>query len=477
MANANNLPDAIFRAYDIRGIAHEQLDGDAVELIAQAIGSEAVGEGITTLLVARDGRLSSAELSERLVKGLLASGVDVVDLGMVPTPLLYFATFTTQFGSGVMLTASHNPANYNGLKVVFRQHCLADNQIQDIKLRANKRNFTRGHGRYSQESVSENYFETITSQVSLARPLKVVLDCGNAVPGQVAPTLFNKLDCDVVPLYCEVDGNFPAHHPDPTVPANLVDLQRAVREHQADIGFCFDGDGDRLGVVDEAGNIQDADAILQLLAEDIVPRYPDKVVVFDVKCSNRLARLVSDLGGRPRMHRSGHSFMKQAMLNHGAPLGGEYAAHFFIKDRWFGYDDGMYAAARLAEILSRHEQAASEVFGRFSGSVSTPEIFIPVAEAEKFDVMARIQTLADFSDAKVLTIDGMRAEFDNGWGLVRASNTVPALILRFEADDADSLKTIMSEFKALICKADNSLELDNLIYRGQGQDQLSLITP
>lgn len=455
-----SLPDHIFRAYDIRGVVDSQLNADSVFLIARAIASEALDQNIDSLLVGYDGRCSSPELSKALIDGIIASGCNVYDLGLVPTPLLYFASHTTNHMSGVMLTASHSPKNYNGLKIVFRRTCLADNQIQDIRRRIENNELHVGQGQYQQLSIKESYINDVTSRIAIQQPYRLVIDCGNAVPGVIAPELFESLGCEVVPLYCDIDGHFPNHHPDPTLAENLQDLSRRVIAENADLGLGFDGDGDRLGVVTESGDCIEADRLLMLLAESIVPDNPGTAVVYDVKCSTHLAEMITQLGGRPVMHRSGHSFMKQKMQETNAALGGEFAAHIFIKDRWFGYDDGMYAAARIVELLSRTNIPASKVFNRFQIGISTPEIKIPVTEENKFAIMRDLQCKASFNDARLLTIDGVRAEYADGWGLVRASNTSPALLLRFEADSQQALKRIQEEFKALIHRADKSLELN-----------------
>ena len=456
------IPGSIFRAYDIRGVVDEELTYETVRLISQTIGSEALDNGIDSLLVGFDGRLSSPTLSHAVVEGILASSCNVVELGMIPTPLLYFATHTTEFTSGVMLTASHNPANYNGLKVVFKQTCLAENQIQKIRERVETRQLRVGSGRSSTLDVSQSYIEDVSTRIQLPRPLRLVVDCGNAVPAVIAPRLFERLGCDVLPLYCEIDGNFPNHHPDPTIPQNLQSLAECVISHEADLGIAFDGDGDRLGIVSNLGEFVDADRILMLLTEHIAPRYPSAPIVFDVKCSTHLAELISKAGATPIMHRSGHSFMKQKMQETSAPLGGEYSAHIFIKDGWFGYDDGIYAAARIVEILSSKECTSSELFARYEKSISTNEIKVAVDESSKFQLIDRLLELAEFPGARLITLDGLRVEFQDGWGLVRASNTSPAILLRFEADSVERLQAIKGEFKALLAQADKNLDVSVL---------------
>ena len=456
----NPIPASIFRAYDIRGIVEEQLTEDSVRQISRGIGSEALAYGIDTLLVGFDGRLSSPSLSRALTAGLLSTGCKVVNLGMVPTPLLYYASHTSGIESGVMLTASHNPANYNGLKVVFKQACLPPKQIQKIRRRVERGQLTDGAGSYSELSIQPRYIEEICSSVSLGRKLKLVVDCGNAVPGLVAPELFRALSCEVEPLFCDIDGNFPNHHPDPTEADNLASLSARVVASQADLGIAFDGDGDRLGIVTNLGEAVDADKILMLLVKHIAPKYPAAPIIYDVKCSSNLARVITAMGAIPVMHRSGHSFMKQKMQETGAPLGGEFSAHIFIKDRWFGFDDGLYAAARVLEILSHLQHSAHEEFASFPSSLNTPEIKLPVPEAAKFELMQRIIDKAKFPGAKVVLLDGLRVEYSDGWGLVRASNTSAALLLRFEADTLLRLRAIQASFKALIHSADKGLELN-----------------
>ncbi len=463
---AVSVPAAIFRAYDIRGVVPEQLNEDNLPLISRALACEAQAQGITRLLLAYDGRLSSPTLSAVLIEGLLAAGCDVIDLGQVPTPLLYFATHSSEVDSGVMLTASHNPADYNGIKMVFKRRSVAENQIQKIRQRILDDDFadgeSRARGRYEQRDIRDAYFQTVCSRIALERKLKVVVDCGNAVPATIAPEMFEQLGCDVLPLYCEIDGSFPNHHPDPTVASNLDLLAEKVRESGADIGLAFDGDGDRLGAVCNEGEFINADQLLILLARDILPRYPGAPMVFDVKCSRSLAREIEALGGEAVMYRSGHSFMKQKMLETDAPLGGEFSAHVFIKDRWFGFDDGVYAAARILEILARQEQPASAVFSGLLAGVSTPEYAVTVPDDRKFALIDEIIALADFPDADLITLDGLRVEFPEGWGLIRASNTSPALLLRFEAEDEDTLTAIKAQFKALILRADKSIDLNRL---------------
>ena len=454
-----SIPTSIFRAYDIRGIAEQQLTSQNVKRIGQAIGSEALDQNITSLLVGYDGRLSSPALSIALIEGIRSSGCSAVSIGLVPTPLLYFATYATDYASGVMLTASHNPANYNGLKIVFNQTSLAENQIQKIRTRIENDQLRTGSGKYSELEVDRSYIDDICTRVQLIKPLKIVIDCGNAVPGKIAPTLFQELGCDVHPIFCEIDGNFPNHHPDPTVPENLAALASTVLEKKADVGIALDGDGDRVGLITNRGKFVDADRMLMALVQSILPNYPGRNVVFDVKCTSKLGALVKKFGGSPIMHRSGHSLMKQKMRETNAILGGEFAAHIFIKDNWFGFDDGLYVAARLLKIISESCASSDEIFEQFFTGFCTTEISIKVPEERKFLVMDRLIELASFPTATLITLDGLRVEYADGWGLVRASNTSPALLLRFEADTRIRMNEIQEQFKHLILSADKNLEI------------------
>ncbi len=456
------IPDSIFRAYDIRGVYGEELSAAVIRRIALAIGSEARALGIDALLCGRDARLSSPELSVALIAGLRESGINVIDLGIIPTPQLYFASHVSQWHSGVMLTASHNPAEYNGIKIVFRQASLTAESIQQIKRRAQQQLFTSGRGSLQALDIAPQFIAQVCGHVKIQGRPRVVIDCGNAVTSLLAPQLFKALGCELELLFCELDGRFPNHAPDPTQPENLRQLVETVLATQADIGFAFDGDGDRLGIVANDGQIIDADRLLAVLIKHIVPAHPGEPVIFDVKCSSRLAGLIRKYGGVPVMHRSGHSFMKQKMQETGAPLGGEYSAHIFIKDRWYGYDDGLYTAARVLEILTASKQTSSELFASLGSRACTPELKVAVAETDKFALMERILSLADFPGARIILLDGIRVEFDDGWGLVRVSNTSPALLLRFEADNAQALESIKARFASLLLQADQSLPINFL---------------
>ncbi|MFA7592819.1 MAG: phosphomannomutase/phosphoglucomutase [Thiohalobacteraceae bacterium] len=453
------LDPTIFRAYDIRGIVNQGLTPEAVYEIGRAIGSEAQARGQQSVIVARDGRLSGPELQDSLVRGLRASGVHVKDIGMAPTPLLYFATHTLDTCSGVVLTGSHNPAEYNGMKVVLAGETLSGTGIQRLRERIENGELDSGSGGYEEVDVTEAYIEYIHKDVQLARPMKVVVDCGNGVAGELAPLLLDRIGCRVIPLYCDIDGRFPNHHPDPSQPENLDDLIRAVREHNADIGLAFDGDGDRLGVVSSAGEIVWPDRLLMLLAMDVLGRNPGAEIIYDVKCSRHLAKIIRDFGGSPEMWKTGHSFMKARMKETGALLAGEMSGHIFIKERWFGFDDALYAAARLLEVLSNDHRDSSRVFAALPGGVCTPELKLPMAEGDPQRFMDNFLANAQFPDAEVTTIDGLRADFSDGWGLVRASNTMPCLVFRFEGDDQEVLVRIQDQFRQALLATDPSLQL------------------
>jgi len=459
-SRTQGFPHHIFRAYDIRGDARTELTDELVTRIGKAVGSIAGEMGEQTLIVGCDGRKSSPRIKMVLVKALMESGRDVIDIGQVPTPLVYFATRHLNCRSGVMITGSHNPGDDNGMKIVLDQKTIAAGGIQEIHDRVLDNNFSSGSGRMIRENVVPDYTEEVLSDIAIAVPLKIVIDASNGVTGDIAPQLFEELGCEVVPLYCEVDGNFPNHPPDTSDEANLVDLAEAVQREGADFGVAFDGDGDRLAVVTSSGKIVRSDVLLMIYAEDVVSRNPGADVVFDVKCSRNLTQLITRHGGRPVLWKTGHAFMKEKMAETGALLGGEFSGHMFFGERWYGFDDGMYAAARLAEILSTHGDSLDTTIEQFPTTVSTPEIIIPVDEHEKFQLMEKIVRNADFSSGKVNTMDGIRVDFAEGWGLVRASNTSPALTARFEADDEEALDAIIAEFRAQISLVEPSLVLD-----------------
>lgn len=461
---SHELNPNIFRAYDIRGIADTDFHDDFVLQLGMSLGSEAIDHGQQAIIVGYDGRLSSPRIKEALVTGIRRVGCHVVDLGLVPTPLVYFATHQLATQSGVMITGSHNPSQYNGFKVVIAGKPYADEEIQGLKRRIEIQHFKEcekgSEGGYQEHDISAEYIDAIINDVAIAQPLKVVVDCGNGAASNLTPALLHELGCDVIPLYCEVDGSFPNHHPDPSVMSNLDDLVHAVREHNADIGLALDGDGDRLGVVTRSGNVVLPDKLLMLFAQDVVSRNPGTDVIFDVKSTRHLNQLVSTYGGRPIMWKSGHSYIKQKMLETGALLGGELSGHFFFKERWFGFDDGSYAAARLIEILSITDADLDGQIAQFPESVCTPELHIPVQESNKFALIEQLKNQGQFGEAKITDFDGIRADYPDGWGLVRPSNTTPVLTLRFEADTPDGLQRIKGVFMSQLQQIDPTLELN-----------------
>lgn len=456
-----SVPANIFRAYDIRGVVGKGLTPDLAEKIGQALGSEALDQGEASMVVARDGRLHSEELADRLIRGIQRSGCHVIDIGVVPTPLLYFATFhLPETNSGVMVTASHNPAEYNGFKMVINGTTLADDAVMAVRSRILREQFHCGEGSVEYRHIIGEYIDRIFSDVALAGNISLVIDAGNAVTGVVAPQLFEELGCDVTPLYCDLDGSFPNHDPDPCDEKNLQDLIAKVREVNADMGVAFDGDGDRLVVVTATGKIIWPDQLLMLFARDVLSRNPGADVIFDVKCSRQLNQVISSYGGRPIMWKTGHSQMKAKMIETGALIGGEYSGHIFIKDRWYGFDDGMYAMARLLEIITLRDQKIDDIFTAFPLLPATPELKISVRDEDKFALVEKLIAQGDFQNGKPTTIDGLRVDFSKGWGLVRASNTSPALTLRFEAESQEALEKIQQLFKRELLKLDSNLPIN-----------------
>jgi len=454
------LDSSIFRSYDIRGIVGQSLTKEGLFLIGRAIGSLIQERGEKALAVARDGRLSSPMLIEVLCSGIQSTGCDVIDIGMVPTPLLYYATQIFETHSGVMLTGSHNPSEYNGVKIVVQGGALSEENIKALYHRIMDERFYHGKGVRYEQDVIERYVNHIIQDVQLKRPLNLVIDAGNGVTGAIAPRLFAALGCQVHDLFCEVDGRFPHHHPDPSQAENLQDLVRIVREKKADIGLAFDGDGDRLGVVTSAGEIISSDRLLMLFARTLLANHPRAKIIFDVKCTNHLATLIRSLGGEPIMWKTGHSLIKAKMAESKALLAGEMSGHIFFRDRWYGFDDALYAGARLLEIISQHNINSEQIFSSIPTSMITPELKISVTEEEKFQLMQQLIEHAHFVEAKeVNTIDGLRVSFADGWGLVRPSNTTPNLILRFEANDGITLKKIQTLFRDWIVSVRPDLTL------------------
>ena len=445
-----SLAAEIFKAYDIRGIVGSTLTVGGVRLIGRALGSEARAQGQRAIAVGRDGRLSGPELAGALMEGIRSAGIDVFDIGMAATPLTYFAAHHLRCGCAVSVTGSHNPPDYNGLKMVIDGTTLAMEAIQGLRERIEADDFAQGAGGASVADITEAYLDRIVSDVRLARPMKIAIDCGNGVAGATAGTLFRRLGCEVVELYCEVDGRFPNHHPDPSQPANLVDLVRAVRETGAEVGLAFDGDGDRLGVVTRSGGIIYPDRQLMLFAKDVLSRCPGGEIVYDVKCTRNLAPWIRKHGGVPGMWKTGHSLIKSRMKQQSAPLAGEMSGHMFFGERWYGFDDAQYAGARLLEILSR-AQDASAVLEALPDSASTPELNWKLAEGEPHRLIAQLQQSAQFAGAtEIIRLDGLRVEYPDGFGLARASNTTPVVVLRFEGDDAAALERIQAQFRRVL---------------------------
>ena len=441
----------IFKAYDIRGIVGRTLTEDTAYLIGRAVAARAAAQGIGSIAVGRDGRLSGAALSAALGQGLTDSGIAVTDTGTVATPMLYFAALTECGGSGIMITGSHNPPEYNGFKIMLGGDTLAGEDIWQLRDLIDAEAFTDGSGSIRSLDIAAAYQTAITSHITLARPMKIAIDAGNGVAGAYAGSLYRALGCDVQELFCDVDGHFPNHHPDPAKPENLRELIAAVQNGPAEIGLAFDGDGDRLGVVSKSGSIIYPDRQLMLFARDVLSRRPQAKVIYDVKSTRLLAPWIRRHGGEPVMEKTGHSFIKAAMKRSGALLAGEMSGHTFFKERWYGFDDGMYAGARLLEILSRSANPTAELDG-LPQAAATPEINIPLPEgANGSQTVAELAAAARFDGAEqTITIDGLRVEFPDGFGLIRASNTTPVLVLRFEGDTPAALERIRAQFRAAL---------------------------
>lgn len=449
----------IFRAYDIRGVVENALTPDAVQQIGQAFATESLAQGQKTVVIARDGRLSSPELAQRLSQGLRAGGCDVIDIGMVPTPVLYYATHKLKTGTGIMVTGSHNPPQYNGLKMLIAGNTLYGDDIQAFYHMIVEGRLNHGEGTYSEQDITPDYLDSIVNDIKLEKPLNIAVDCGNGVAGVLATELFTRLGCKVTELFCDVDGNFPNHHPDPSKPENLVDMQKAMQQNTLDIGLAFDGDGDRVGILDDKQNILWADRQMMLYAKDVLKRKPGALIIFDIKSTTNLATYIKDHGGEPLMWKTGHSFIKAKMKETGAELAGEMSGHVFFKERWFGFDDGLYSAARMLEIISQHDISSSALFETLPDSINTPELQINFEEGEHYAFMEKFIKQANFDGADTTTIDGIRVNYKNGWGLVRPSNTTPCLVLRFEANDEDTLNEIQKTFREQLLAVDSTLDL------------------
>ena len=441
------LPPEIFKAYDIRGIVGKTLTPPLVIAIGRAIGSEGRARGVREIAIGRDGRLSGPELAAALAEGIQAAGVDVVDVGRVATPMLYFAAHHLGTLSGVMVTGSHNPPDYNGLKIMLAGDTLAGDAIQGLRQRIERGDVASGAGNYRTADIAADYAARIAGDVKLARPMKIAVDCGNGIAGAFAPELYRRLGCEVTELFCEVDGNFPNHHPDPSVPENLADLIATLKRGDTEIGLAFDGDGDRLGVVTRDGQIIYPDRQLMLFAADVLSRNPGAQVIYDVKSTRNLKPWIESHGGRPLLCKTGHSFIKAKLRETGALLAGEMSGHVFFKERWYGFDDGLYAGARLLEILSRGADP-SAALNALPDALSTPELQIKLKEGENFTLIERLQREARFDGAsEIITIDGVRVEYTDGFGLARPSNTTPVVVLRFEADNQAALTRIQENFR------------------------------
>ena len=453
------LVASIFKAYDIRGIVGKTLDEDVAFKIGQVVGSLTLEQDAGPVFVARDGRDSGPALLEGMIEGISSTGCDVVDIGAVPTGVLYFAAYEFGKGTGVMITGSHNPKDYNGFKLLIGGNNLAGDQITDIYTRIQSGNQCVGKGMVGQQDMLERYRVRISSDIQLQKPLKVIADCGNGIGGICVADILRDIGADVITLFDEVDGSFPNHHPDPSEPANLEDLISAVRLMKADLGVAFDGDADRLGVVTSDGEIIYADRLMMLFVNDILSRVPGGTIIYDVKCTGHLHDVIEKAGGKAMMYKTGHSLIKNKMKEVDAPFAGEMSGHFFFKERWYGFDCGIYSAARLLEILAADDRDVNEVLNSLPNSVSTPELKLQMEEGENHAFVAEMQEKAKFSGAKITTIDGLRADFDDGWGLVRASNTTPVLVLRFDADSESALERIQDDFKQQMLAINEHLEL------------------
>jgi phosphomannomutase/phosphoglucomutase len=447
------LSQSIFKAYDIRGIVGKTLDNDVARLIGQAFGSAMLAKGEQIAVIGRDGRLSGPALSAALAQGLQAAGVDVIDLGVVATPMVYFGTHLLPGQSGIMVTGSHNPPDYNGFKMVLAGEAIHGATIKALYHAIVSQDLRHGAGTYRTHNIDQAYLQRITGDVKLARPMKIAIDCGNGVAGAFAGDLYRAMGCEVIELFCEVDGTFPNHHPDPAHPENLQDLIRCLQQTDAEIGLAFDGDGDRLGLVTKDGQIIYPDRQLMLFAADVLTRHPGEQILFDVKCTRHIAPWVRAHGGTPLMWKTGHSLVKAKMRETGAPLGGEMSGHVFFKDRWYGFDDGLYAGARMLELLSRLEDP-SATLNALPESSSTPELHLHLQDGQAAALIEKMHHSAQFPGAdEIITIDGLRVEYPDGFGLARSSNTTPVLVMRFEGDSAQALSRIQAEFKREILRA------------------------
>ncbi len=455
-----SVPAEIFKAYDIRGVVDDTLTTEITYQIGQAVGSEVIAAGQDSIVIGRDGRLSGPVLAKALSDGIRSTGVTVTDIGVAPSPVVYFSSYKLDITSCVAITGSHNPPDYNGFKIVIDGVTLSADRIQALRHRIEANDHATGNGNYQQIEVIDDYIERIISDIKPARKMKIVIDCGNGVAGATAPELFRRLGCDVTDLFSEVDGNFPNHHPDPAKLENLQDLIATVKQTNADIGLAFDGDGDRLGVVTAKGEVIWPDRQIILFARDILDRNPGAEIIYDVKCTRTLPKAIEEAGGKATMWRTGHSFIKAKLKETGAALAGEMSGHIFFKERWYGFDDGVYAGARLIELLAASDQSPQELFDALPDTVNTPELQIKMDRfGAHYELMDKLSANADFSTEHVSTIDGLRVDFSDGFGLIRPSNTTPVLVLRFEADNPDALANIQGQFRHLIQTTQNDIEI------------------
>ena len=449
----------IFRAYDIRGIVDKDLTEEITYFLGKAIGTFIQLQGRDSVVTARDGRISGDRLQHKFQEGVLSSGCNVLDIGKVPTPLLYFATFENGISDGVMLTGSHNPKNYNGFKIVLDKKSTTSEKIDEIKSIIFEERFWDGNGKLSYLNIKEQYLAKIKEKIKIKKPLKICLDCGNGIGGVIAPEAFKLSGIELIELFTEVDGNFPNHHPDPSNPKNLVDLQNKVKETKSDLGIALDGDGDRVGLIDSDGEVIYPDKYMMLLVEDILSKHKKGSIVYDVKCSTNLEKLISDLNGTPVMSRTGHSYIKSKIIETDALLGGEMSGHIFFNDDWYGFDDAIYSALRIIEVISKKNISSNKIFKKYPSFFSTPEINISIPDQIKFKLIDEIKLHIKSTRFKYIDIDGVRLESETAWGLVRASNTSPNIVLRFEGQTEKDLLEIKNYFKTILSKIDNNLNL------------------
>ena len=450
----------MFRAYDVRGIVTDGLDEQLAYALGKALASEALAQGQTRIVTGGDGRLSTPALKAALNQGIVSTGADVLDIGIVPTPLVYYGTCVTNTQTGIMVTGSHNPKDYNGFKMVIDGNTLAGDEIQALLTRIQNEDWRHGQGEIKHSELTDGYIAEVSKQLRLKTPMKIVIDCGNGVTGMMAERFFEAMGAEVTSLYTEVDGNFPNHHPDPSKPANVADLQAKVAELNADIGFAFDGDGDRVGVITAAGDNVFADKLMMVLARDVAARNPGASILYDVKCSRHLAGIIRDAGANPIMCQTGHSLVKKKMRETGALLAGEMSGHVFYKEQWYGFDDALYTAARIMDLLARSDADLDTLLAALPADVGTPEINLTVTDQSKFDIVQRLSDQGWFEGGDLSTIDGVRVDYDDGFGLVRASNTTPVLVLRFEAADSAGLDRIVHQFKTQLALVEPTLSLD-----------------